>query len=79
MGAKIIIAILWLLCIVNLVMPFPGIAETIFFWLLVFLLVAHVIECAVFSKRVMKAEGSKLGHFLQVFLFGIVHANTLPK
>lgn len=77
--AKIVTAIIWLVCVVNLVMPLPGLAYTIFYWLMLFLVVAHTIECAVFYKRVMKAEGNKALHFIQVFLFGVVHVGTLPK
>ena len=77
--AKIILVIVWLVGVVSFFVPLPGPLNSIFYWLIVFLVVAHVIECGVFFKRVMSAEGNKALHFIQLFLFGVVHANTLPK
>jgi uncharacterized protein YhhL (DUF1145 family) len=76
---KIILVIVWAVGIASFFVPLPGPLNSIFYWLIVFLVVAHTIECAVFFKRVMSAEGNKFVHFIQVFLFGVVHANTLPK
>lgn len=76
---KIILVVVWLLCVASFFVQMPWILNAIFYWLTVFLVVAHSIECVVFYKRVMKADGNKLIHFIQVFLFGVVHAETLPK
>jgi hypothetical protein len=44
------------------------------FW---FLLVVHVIECAVFFPKLQRAPGSLIGHLGQTLVFGIVHARDL--
>lgn len=77
--AKLVIIILWLAGIASFFVPMPGPLNTIGFWLIAFLVVAHLIECVVFAKRVMKADGNKVMHFINVFIFGVVHANTLPE
>ncbi|WP_101757365.1 DUF1145 domain-containing protein [Oceanicoccus sp. KOV_DT_Chl] len=76
---KLIVIAVWAVCVASFFVAMPGPLNTIFYWVTLFLLVAHTIECVVFAKRVMKAEGNKLWHFIQVFIFGVVHAQTLPK
>jgi hypothetical protein len=41
--------------------------------------VAHSIECVVFTERVARAEGSNVGHFIRLFVFGYFHAVELPR
>ena len=79
MMAKLVLLIICLVGAVSFIVDMPGPLNSIFYWLILFLVVAHVIECVIFFKRVMKAEGNKLIHFVQVFLFGVVHANNLPE
>lgn len=79
MIAKVATILVWLLCIANIILEFPDPAGQILFGLMVFLLCAHTIECLVFSGRVLRAEGSTFGHFIQLFLFGYFHAMTLPE
>ena len=38
----------------------------------------HILEIGLFWPRIRAAEGSRLGNIVGVFLFGIVHANSLP-
>jgi uncharacterized protein YhhL (DUF1145 family) len=76
---KIIMSITWLVGLASFFIAMPEPLDTILYWLIVFLVVAHLLECAVFFNRVMKAEGNKFGHFLQIFLFGVFHAMSLPK
>ena len=76
---KIAIVVLWLVSAASFFVAMPWMLNTIFYWLFIFLVVAHAIECAVFFKRVMKAEGNKFVHLVMVFVFGVVHAKTLPE
>jgi len=45
--------------------------------LLMLLVAVHLIEVVVFFKLCQRAGGSLVGHVIQVFLFGILHANEL--
>jgi uncharacterized protein YhhL (DUF1145 family) len=76
---KLVMVVLWLACAINAVMPFASPWGTLLLWTAIGLLIAHTIECIVFSGRVAKAGGSKLGHYVQLLLFGVLHAQTLPK
>jgi uncharacterized protein YhhL (DUF1145 family) len=76
---KLGMIVLWLAAGINVVAPFPAPFGTILMWTAIGLLAAHTIECIVFSPRVTKAGGSKLGHYLQLVLFGVIHAQTLPQ
>jgi uncharacterized protein YhhL (DUF1145 family) len=76
---KLGMILLWLACAANVVAPFPSPFGSILMWTAIGLLGAHTIECVVFSSRVAKAGGSKLGHYIQLLLLGVLHAQTLPK
>jgi uncharacterized protein YhhL (DUF1145 family) len=76
---KLIMVVLWLACGANVAAPFPSPWSAILMWTAIGLLGAHTIECIVFSSRVAKAGGNKLGHYIQLLLFGVLHAQTLPK
>ena len=41
------------------------------------LVIAHVIETAVYFKLCKSAGGSLAGHLLSVFLFGVLHVKEL--
>jgi uncharacterized protein YhhL (DUF1145 family) len=45
--------------------------------LLGILVVAHLVETAVFFKLCQSAGGSLPGHLLNVFLFGVFHVNEI--
>ncbi|MDX1734793.1 MAG: hypothetical protein R3228_10505 [Halioglobus sp.] len=45
--------------------------------ILVLLAVVHAVEVIVFFKLCRRAGGSLVGHLLQVFLFGVLHAGEL--
>lgn len=76
---KIGILLLWIACAVNLVLPFPAPWQAILLWTGGILLVTHAIECAVFASRITRAGGNRAMHFIQVLLFGVIHAQTLPR
>ena len=79
MLAKVMTILLWGILIAAVLVPLPSPYYEIGFWSLIGLVCAHLVECLVFAPRVVKAEGSKPLHFLQLFIFGITHAQTLPK
>ncbi|MGI9286639.1 MAG: DUF1145 domain-containing protein [Pseudomonadales bacterium] len=75
---KAILIVLWILIVVNLLVSFPGWLSTILKVLGIFLVIAHLVECFMFSNKIrINHENSFVG-YLQVFLFGVVHLNTLP-
>lgn len=43
-----------------------------------FLVVAHLVECALFYRRLSQAPGSLPAHLLQTFVFGMFHVRELP-
>lgn len=45
----------------------------------VFLVIAHIIEIAVFWKVLKNAPGSLGGHVFNTFLFGVFHVGPLKK
>ncbi len=69
--AKLLMLIIWGLLISNLVFPFPGKMAIVFYFLLGFIFVMHLIQLLViygaFSEKLKltKAEA------LQVFIFGV--------
>ena len=64
------LVVVWLVCLLNLVVPIA----TLFNYLLVFLVVAHVLEFFVFFK---KFETNKAKNFFMVFIFGYLHIQQL--
>ena len=64
------LVVVWLVCLLNLVVPIA----TLFNYLLVFLVVAHVLEFFVFFK---KFETNKAKNFFMVLVFGYLHIQQL--
>ncbi len=64
------LVVVWLVCLLNLVVPIAS----LFNYLLVFLVVAHVLEFFVFFK---KFETNKVKNFFMVFIFGYLHIQQL--
>jgi len=79
MPAKVIALLLWLFALGCFVVTYSSPFDSIALGLTIFLVAAHSIECIVYAKRVAVAEGSNAVHFLQLFLFGFIHAKTLPE
>lgn len=79
MTAKIATLLLWAACLGGFVVEYPVPFNDIAYWTTIGLAGAHVIECAVFAQRAIKAEGSTALHMFQIFVFGYFHANTLPE
>jgi uncharacterized protein YhhL (DUF1145 family) len=77
MAAKTVVGIVWIYCALAFLAPVPlAGAARIVFGLLV---VTHVVECIVFLPRMRAAGGSLAHHVVQVMLFGVFHARTLPE
>ena len=67
---KYTILMLWGACFLNLLMPLT----TILNYLLIFLVVAHFLECIIFYKKIKK---NKIKNFLMVIIFGYLHIQKL--
>lgn len=76
---KLIVAITWVLSLGSFVFAYPEPWDIVAFWVVTGLIGIHALECIVFSKRVEASNGNKVSHYMQVFLFGYLHANTLPE
>jgi len=76
---KLIVGVTWLACLINLIIPFPAPFDLYIQWLLMATVVAHIIECLIFSSRVQRAGGNKALNYFLVFIFGYAHAMHLPK
>ena len=79
MLGKIVTLLIWAACVLAVVVPLNSPFYEVGYWTFIALACAHAIECVVFASRVMKAPGNKLYHFAMVLVFGVFHANTLPK
>ena len=64
------LVLVWLVCLLNLVVPISSLLD----YLLVFLVVAHVLEFFVLFK---KFETNKVKNFFMVFIFGYLHIQQL--
>lgn len=72
---KIIVLLVWAAVIVNFWIDFPGSLDTWLGWIGLFLVVAHAIECVVFSAKIREHHADNLARgYLLVFVFGILHA-----
>jgi len=76
---KLIVAVTWLACLINLIIPFSAPFDLYAQWFLMAIVVAHIIECIIFSSRVQRAAGNKALNYFLVFIFGYAHAMQLPK
>lgn len=76
MMGKLFVAAVWLYSLACMAVPSLPLsrAGALTFW---FMLGAHVIELAVFRRRIIHAPGSTTNHVLQVLLFGFFHARNL--
>ncbi len=75
---KAIFIVLWGLVIANLLVSLPGWLHTTLNVAGLFLLFAHLAECFMFSHKIRSNHENRFFGYLQVFLFGVLHLNTLP-
>ena len=74
----IISAIFWLIWAVGFFVLYPFGIGAVVRVLGGVLLIIHLVECAVFWKRI-DAAGNPVQDVIRVLFFGIFHARTLPK
>ena len=79
LAAKASVLLMIAVIIANLLIRFPAPWDKWLDWAGIFLLVSHAIEVLVFAPRVKNAEGPAAMHYLQLFIFGYFHAETLKE
>ncbi len=75
---KAIVLLVWLLVIANLFLPTPDWLDQTLKVLGIFLVVAHLLECFMFRRKIIANSRPAIKGFFMVFLFGVIHLNTLP-
>ena len=73
MIAKIIILAIWAFGLVNLIVTYPGIWETIAYWTLGLLLISHIAETLFVFKRIKAAPEPFLPNLISSLAFGHLH------
>ena len=76
---KIVTLVIWVLSIGAFFVPAESTAVTVLRAVAIFLVVAHIIEIAVFWNVLKRAPGSLGGHIFNTFLFGVFHVGPLKK
>lgn len=75
---KALVIAIWLLVITNLLLPTPGWLDQTLKVAGIFLLVAHVLECLMFSRKIRANHRPAMKGYMMVLVFGVIHLNTLP-
>ena len=70
---KYILLLVWLICVTNFFLPISQLINYLF----IFLIVAHLLECIIFYKKIIRSEGKKMKNFLLVMIFGYLHIQKL--
>lgn len=76
---KMVTLLIWLAGIVAFIFPSDTTIASVLRAVVIFLVVAHAIEIAIFWKVLKNAPGSLGGHIFQTFLFGIFYVGPLKK
>ena len=74
---KIVIALVWLASAAAWISPWGGWSSTILLWVGPLLVVAHLIEFAIYRKVLEADGGSLVSHFVNTFFFGVLHINEV--
>ena len=74
---KLIILAAWAIGIASFVVDFPY-AHYVRIGT-IGLAAAHLLEFVIFSGKLKKAGGSMVSHFINTFLFGLVHIQSVDK
>ena len=76
-AAHYITLLLWAFGIVNLFEPFNGIlfylASAIFY----LLLIAHLVECVVYRKKILQSNDSAFVAFSMTLIFGVIYLGSI--
>ena len=65
--------LLWLCVLVNLLMPFPGIWQSLVHWLGIGLVVIHTAEYFIFAQKVQAKGDGALKSFVMTLIFGATY------
>lgn len=76
---KIATAIVWVMMLINLIMPFPSPANVFINGALIFLVVTHGLQAWLLSKTLTKQEREKGNKCLKLFFFGLFEAMSWKK
>ena len=75
--AHVITLILWAFGIVNLLEPFNGILFYIASIIFYLLLIAHLAECVIYRKKILKSNDSAFVAFSMTLLFGVIYLGSI--
>jgi len=70
---KYILLLVWLTRVINFFLPISQLINYLF----IFLIVAHLLECIIFYKKIIRSEGNKMKNFFLVMVFGYLHVQKL--
>lgn len=70
---KIVLSVIWLACLASFGVGGDSLWATAGRVTFAVMVLAHLVECVVFSAELRRAGGSFAGHLAQVFLFGVLH------
>ncbi|MCG8313226.1 MAG: DUF1145 domain-containing protein [Pseudomonadales bacterium] len=68
--ARIAIIATWLICLFNVLFPFPGIAHTIFLIIGAILIISHPIEWLIVRNKLKQQGHQGIIPFANVLVFG---------
>ena len=75
--------VLWIILGINFYLPLSGLSHVIGFsflnYLAIILIIAHIIECCVFYKRILVAENNPFLSFIKTLIFGLLYIKDLKK
>ena len=74
---KLVALGLWVVIVANLVRPFPDPYAAIFQGTGILLLVAHVVELAMFNAVIREKTSNFAVDAIQVLLFGVFHIKSM--
>jgi uncharacterized protein YhhL (DUF1145 family) len=76
---KVVLAIVWVLCIASFFVATESRAAGIGRSTFVILSAVHLLECGFFLRRLRDAPGSLAHHLVQTFFFGFLHISELRQ
>ena len=68
--------VLWVVLAISLFLPGGGLV-TLLRAVFSLMLLAHLVEFAIFYRTLSRAGGSMGGHFVQTLLYGVVHLQLI--
>ena len=71
--SKALVIVIWVACITNFFLPFPGNWETILKYLFYLIVVVHLVETAIFLPRILKSDEARPAALVKSFVYGLFH------